>query len=71
MLEERGYGGTTLHLLFTGITHHAIEPDDEARCLLEPACAAGDTLPANGQVGHDFAPAAARKGPGADDPPSA
>lgn len=68
VLEERGYGGTILHLLFSGIAHHFIEPDDEARRLLDVAFSTEDALLEGGEIGHDFALVVARKGPGADDP---
>ena len=52
--EVRGYGGAILHLLFAGIAHHFVAPDEEGLRLLETCFAAEDALLKSGEVGHDF-----------------
>jgi hypothetical protein len=53
--EVRGYGGTILHLLFSGIAHHFINPDDAGRRLMDACFAAEDRLLDSRQLDHDFA----------------
>jgi ubiquinone/menaquinone biosynthesis C-methylase UbiE len=53
--EFRGYGGTLLHLLFSGIAHHFINPDDRGRHLMESSFTAEDRLLDAHQLDHDFA----------------
>ncbi len=52
VVEERPYGGTLLHIVFSGIAHNFLEPDPETLALLDRCFAAEDeALP---EVGHDF-----------------
>jgi SAM-dependent methyltransferase len=61
VLEERGYGGAILHLLFSGIAHHFINPGPVGERLLELAFRTEDALLRDGEVGHDFMLTVARK----------
>ena len=61
VLEQKGYGGTILHPLFSGIAHHFINPDLEARQFLERAMAAEDALLEAREINHDFALIIGRK----------
>lgn len=52
VVEERPYGGTVLHIAFSGIAHNFLGQDAETLALLERCFAAEDeALP---EVGHDF-----------------
>lgn len=52
VVEERPYGGTVLHIAFSGIAHHFRDQEPETLALLERCFAAEDAaLP---EVGHDF-----------------
>lgn len=53
--EFKGYGGALLHLLFSGIAHHFINPDDRGRELMDSCFAAEDRLLDSHQLDHDFA----------------
>jgi SAM-dependent methyltransferase len=55
VVEEKGYGGALLHLLFSGIAHHFVGPDGHAQQLLETAFAAEDRLMEAHVLEHDFA----------------
>ena len=61
VLEERCYGGAILHLLYSGIAHHFVSPDEEALHLLERSMSVEDALLHAGEIGHDFALVVARK----------
>lgn len=54
-VETRGYGGSVLHILFSGIAHHFIEPDEKARKLLDLCFSVEDLLLERGVIEHDFA----------------
>jgi 2-polyprenyl-3-methyl-5-hydroxy-6-metoxy-1,4-benzoquinol methylase len=52
VVEERPYGGTVLHIAFSGIAHNFRDQEPETLALLERCFAAEDAaLP---EVGHDF-----------------
>jgi 2-polyprenyl-3-methyl-5-hydroxy-6-metoxy-1,4-benzoquinol methylase len=52
VVEERPYGGTVLHIAFSGIAHHFRDQEPETLALLDQCFAAEDAaLP---EVGHDF-----------------
>jgi 2-polyprenyl-3-methyl-5-hydroxy-6-metoxy-1,4-benzoquinol methylase len=52
VVEERPYGGTVLHIAFSGIAHHFRDQEPETLALLERCFAVEDAaLP---EVGHDF-----------------
>lgn len=52
VVEERPYGGTLLHIVFSGIAHNFLTDDAETRSLIETCFAAEDqVLP---ELGHDF-----------------
>jgi SAM-dependent methyltransferase len=52
VVEERPYGGTVLHIAFSGIAHNFRDQEPETLELLERCFAMEDTaLP---EVGHDF-----------------
>ena len=52
VVEERPYGGTVLHIAFSGIAHNFRDQEPETLALLERCFAAEDAaLP---DVGHDF-----------------
>ncbi|WP_328911709.1 MULTISPECIES: class I SAM-dependent methyltransferase [unclassified Streptomyces] len=52
VVEERPYGGTVLHIAFSGIAHNFLGRDAETHDLLERCFAAEDNaLP---EIGHDF-----------------
>ncbi|MEH0421057.1 hypothetical protein [Streptomyces sp. B21-083] len=52
VVEERPYGGTLLHLAFSGIAHNFLDQEPETLALLERCFALEDAvLPG---VGHDF-----------------
>lgn len=55
VLDIKGYGGALLHLLFSGIAHHFVRPDETAARLLQMAFATEDSLLARGRIDHDFA----------------
>lgn len=52
--EVRGYGGNILHLLFCGISHHFISPDDIARHLLDICFEVEDLMLECGDISDDF-----------------
>jgi SAM-dependent methyltransferase len=52
--EQKGYGGTILHLLLDGIAHHFITPDAEAERLLQMSFAIEDLMLESGEIHHDF-----------------
>jgi hypothetical protein len=55
VLEQKGFGGAILHLLFSGIAHHFVTPDVETRRLHEFAFSIEDTLLRLKEIEHDFA----------------
>ncbi len=55
VLETKGYGGTILQLLFSGIGHHFVNPDEEGKRLLENAMSVEDELLQGGAIEHNFA----------------
>ena len=59
--EECGYGGAVLHPLLSGIAQHFIEPDKQARALLEMCFIAEDALLEASEIQHDFFVVVARK----------
>jgi len=63
VVETRGYGGAILHLLFAGISHHFVDPDETARRLLDISFQVEDLLLECGSVQHDFALVVCRKAP--------
>jgi SAM-dependent methyltransferase len=52
VVEERPYGGTVLHIAFSGIAHNFLDQEPETLRLLELCFAAEDAVLAD--VGHDF-----------------
>lgn len=61
VIEQKGYGGSILHLVFSGIAHHFINPDDIAQKLLDIAFAVEDILLHEKEIDHDFAFIVAKK----------
>lgn len=61
VVEQKGYGGAILHLLFAGIAHHFFTPDQTAERLLRLSFDVEDLLLKTGDIGHDFALIIARK----------
>ena len=61
VLEQKGYGGAILHLLFSGIAHHFVSPDREAEQLLTFSFAVEDALLGSKEITHDFALLIARR----------
>ena len=55
VVEQKGYGGAILHLLFAGIAHHFINPDQTAEQMLRFCFDVEDLLLQTGDIGHDFA----------------
>lgn len=54
-VEIKGYGGAVLHLLFSGIAHHFIDPDYRAQRFLEFCFTVEDLLLDHHEIEHDFA----------------
>jgi ubiquinone/menaquinone biosynthesis C-methylase UbiE len=54
VVELKGYGGSILHLLFGGIAHHFLTPDDEGEALLRICFEMEDFLIKTGEIEHDF-----------------
>jgi SAM-dependent methyltransferase len=52
VVEERPYGGTVLHIAFSGIAHNFRDQEPETLALLDRCFAAEDAALPN--VGHDF-----------------
>lgn len=61
VLEKKAYGGSILHLLFSGIAHHFVSPDHEAEQLLTFSFAVEDALLGSKEITHDFALLIARR----------
>jgi ubiquinone/menaquinone biosynthesis C-methylase UbiE len=61
VVELKGYGGSILHLLFGGIAHHFLTPDNEAKELLRLCFEMEDFLIKTGEVNHDFVVAVCKK----------
>lgn len=61
ILEQKGYGGTLLQLLFAGIAHHFVAPDSEGERLLEFCFALEDLLLQCKYIDHDFSLVVCRK----------
>lgn len=61
VIEVKGFGGSILHLLLAGIGHHFVNPDRDARRILELCFEAEDALIASGDLQHDFVLAVCRK----------
>lgn len=62
VVEERGYGGTLLHLVLADISQHFLdETDEEAMEVLRAAIALEDGLLRAGELRHDFATIIARR----------
>jgi len=55
IVEIKGYGGALLHLLFSGIAHHFVQPDEITARWLQEAISREDDLMARGHIHHDFA----------------
>jgi ubiquinone/menaquinone biosynthesis C-methylase UbiE len=55
VVKVNGYGGTVLHLLFSGIGHHFVHPDPVAERLLNLSFEVEDILLKSGELPHDFA----------------
>jgi 2-polyprenyl-3-methyl-5-hydroxy-6-metoxy-1,4-benzoquinol methylase len=55
VLENRGYGGAILHLLYSDIAHHFITPDSTGSNLLNRSFGIEDALMERGKLTHDFA----------------
>lgn len=55
VMEVKGCGGAILHLLFSGIAHHFVNPDAGGQKLLESCFAAEDLLLETHDIEHDFA----------------
>ena len=54
-MEIKGYGGSILHLLLSGVAHHFINPDVQGQRLLDLCFAAEDLLLDSHEIDHDFA----------------
>jgi ubiquinone/menaquinone biosynthesis C-methylase UbiE len=54
VVEVKGYGGAILHLLFSGIAHHFLNPDDLGKCLLNQSFEIEDFLTKAGDINNDF-----------------
>ena len=61
VIEIKEYGGTILHLLFSGIAHHFISPEAEAQRFLELFFEIEDQLLAQGDLQSDFIVAVCKK----------
>jgi ubiquinone/menaquinone biosynthesis C-methylase UbiE len=61
VVEIKGYGGSILHLLFGGIAHHFLTPDNETQELLRICFEMEDFLIKAGEVNHDFIVAVCKK----------
>ena len=59
--ELRGYGGSLLQLVLSGIGHHFADDDAEAKQHLQALFAAEDALLARGELAHDFVVALCRR----------
>ena len=55
IVKINGYGGSVLHLLFSGIGHHFVHPDTVAEHLLRVSFEVEDLLLKSGELSHDFA----------------
>ena len=55
LMEVKGCGGTILHLLFSGIAHHFVNPDVRGQRLLDFCFATEDFLLDIQNIEHDFA----------------
>ncbi|MHC4506449.1 MAG: class I SAM-dependent methyltransferase [Planctomycetota bacterium] len=65
IVEDKGYGGNVLHLLFAGIAQNFLGDDAETRELLGVCFDAEDAFLAREGVRHDFVVAVCRKRTGA------
>jgi SAM-dependent methyltransferase len=54
LLEVRGYGGTLLHVVLSGIAHNFVGTDADSQGLLEACFAFEDALLGAGELSHDF-----------------
>jgi ubiquinone/menaquinone biosynthesis C-methylase UbiE len=63
VVEFRGYGGSTLHLLFNGIAHNFLVDDSETAELLNLIFRMEDLLLRNHDIEHDFIVAVCKKRP--------
>jgi len=63
VVEVREYGGTVLHLLFSGIAHNFLSDDAETRRRLDICFEAEDSLLRKGEIQSDFIVAVCRKKP--------
>ena len=54
VVELKGYGGSLLHLLFGGIAHHFVTPDNEGQKLLRICFEMEDFLINAGEIDHNF-----------------
>ena len=61
VVEERPYGGTVLHIAFSGIAHNFRDQEPETLELLERCFAAEDAVLSD--VGHDFVAMVCRRRP--------
>ena len=61
VIEERGYGGNILHLLFSGIAHHFLSEDAETQRLIHFLFEAEDLFLENKDIQSDFVLAICRK----------
>jgi ubiquinone/menaquinone biosynthesis C-methylase UbiE len=61
VVEEHGYGGTLLELVFAGIAQNFLGDDDETRRWLDLCFATEDALLAAGEIPHSFVVAVCRQ----------
>jgi SAM-dependent methyltransferase len=61
VIEFRGYGGSLLHLVMSGIARNFVPGDPVATQWVERLCAIEDQLILEGTLAHDFAVIIARK----------
>ena len=54
IVEMKGYGGTILHLLLSGIAYNFLTDESEASHLLSLCCEIEDLLIKNGEIQDDF-----------------
>ncbi len=63
VVEIREYGGTVLHLLFSGIAHNFLSEDTETRHWLDICFEVEDSLLRKGDIQSDFIIAVCKKSP--------
>jgi hypothetical protein len=61
VVEQKGYGGTILHLLFNEIAHHFVSPDAEGERLLKMCFSIEDLMLESGEIQPDFIFAVCKK----------